>query len=55
MWLIFQFQSCEPFPRLGGVVGKQHDGSRGDNLKYFRVVPAETFLSLEGSKGRGAG
>lgn len=42
-------------PPLAGVAGKHRDGSRGDNLKYFRVVPAETFPSLEGSKGRGAG
>lgn len=57
---LFQFQSCEVFfffflPPLAGVAGKHRDGSRGDNLKYFRVVPAETFPSLEGSKGRGAG
>lgn len=32
------------FPPLARAVGKHRDGSPRDNLKYFRVVPAELSL-----------
>lgn len=43
------------FPPLAGVEGKHREGSRGDNLKYFRVVPCRNFPFLRGLQTEGCG